>query len=680
MTSHVLGVLHCAGIADVGDDADRSELDDVAAIREATAEVDLLAVHEVALVEPSDVVQRGTADGEGCADDPVDDAGTIVRPRAEETLAQARGPSDHELESGLAEKRIGERREREGAVFQRAVRASKGRAQERDLGVVVHALPDGAEQSRFDHRVAVQDHHDRRAGGPHALVRRGPVTPVLRVGEDRRPGHVGEAGDGVVAGSVVDDDHGTSAGRDRGTGAVDHEVGCPVAHDHHVDVDVIACTGIGWFETPQAGTPPSRIGATRFARMSLSEDEPSGQVSSFHGRSPSLAAAAIEGLSVADWTLLRPESGLGAEGDLDVLVRAADLTDVVTSMVSRGFVRMPHGDPADAHLVGHDPAMATFLWVHVQTRVRAPRLALDTDTLLRSAHRPDGALVPVLGDGWLFWVLVVHTIGEHGAVPDRHRSALRTTAVAGAGVVEEVRHRLDDIGIDADIVVDCAARGDWPALEQAACDLPAPVPLVERLRGRLVALRRVRSRRGLSVAVVGPDGAGKSTLVQGLEGSLPVRTSTAYMGLTGGRMPLADRLRLPGLVFLTRVAISWVRYLSIVIARTGGDVVLVDRYAFDGRVPSGVRLGPVRRRTRRLEASMVPGPDLLVVLDAPGSVMFERKGEYDASTLETWRRAYRRIAADVEDSVVLDATEPATVVLGQAQRHVWRCLEQRWRG
>lgn len=414
--------------------------------------------------------------------------------------------------------------------------------------------------------------------------------------------------------------------------------------------------------------------------MSLSEDEPSGQVPPLRGRSASLVTVAVEALAVVDWTLLRPMSTLGAEagGDIDVLVRTEDLDEVVAAMARRGFVRMPHGDPADAHLVGHDPATASFIWVHVQTRVRAPRIALDTETLLRATRRPDHGEVPVLEDRWLFWVLVVHTMASRGSIPERHRAALRSTAAAGGSVADTVRDTFAAIGIDAGRVADLAERGDWAGLERDAAELPASVPLVERVSGRLVALRRAPTRRGLSVAVVGPDGAGKSTLVDGLERSLPVNTSTAYMGLTGGRMPLADRLRVPGVVFGARVTILWARYLSVAIRRLAGDVVLVDRYAFDGRVPSGVALGPVRRRTRRLEASAVPSPDVLFVLDAPGSLMYERKGEYDAGTLETWRDAYRRIADDVEGAVLLDATQPSIVVLGQAQQHLWTRLRDRW--
>lgn len=413
--------------------------------------------------------------------------------------------------------------------------------------------------------------------------------------------------------------------------------------------------------------------------MSLSEDEPSGQVPSPSVRSASLVAAAVDALSLGDWTLLRPESSLDADGDIDALVRPTDLSRVVAAMTDRGFVRVPHGDPAEAHLVGHDPVLASFLWVHVQTRVRAPRLELDTETLLRASRRPEGSAVPLLDSSWLFWVLVVHTIVARGSVPDRHRSSLRSTAPAGAEVAEDVRHRLDAVGVGADTIVHLASSGDWDGLERLASALPAPVPVVERLTGRFVALRRARTRRGLSVAVVGPDGAGKSTLVEGLERSLPLPTSTAYMGLTGGRMPLADRLRVPGVVFAARVAILWVRYLRVVARRAVGDVVLVDRYTFDGRVPSGVRLGPVRRRTRAMEASVVPRPDVLFVLDAPGAVMFDRKGEYDAATLETWRGAYRRIADEVDGAIVLDATQPATTVLGQAQQHVWRRFAERWR-
>src|SRR5947208_14851621 len=68
-----------------------------------------------------------------------------------------------------------------------------------------------------------------------------------------------------------------------------------------------------------------------------------------------------------------------------------------------------------------------------------------------------------------------------------------------------------------------------------------------RLMDKLWDLRR---RRGLSIALLGPDGAGKSTLAMGIQHSFVFPVRLVYMGLTGGLLRHIARLHVPGLVFL----------------------------------------------------------------------------------------------------------------------------------
>jgi thymidylate kinase len=186
------------------------------------------------------------------------------------------------------------------------------------------------------------------------------------------------------------------------------------------------------------------------------------------------------------------------------------------------------------------------------------------------------------------------------------------------------------------------------------------------------ALRHLGRRRGLSVAVVGPDGAGKTTLVHGLAASLPLPTRIQYMGLTGGWMHKAGALRVPGLVLTARVAILWLRYLRALLQRARGRIVLFERYVVDGAVPSGAELTFAGRMSRRLLRRAVPLPDLVMLLDASGSTMHVRSGEYEPAVLETWRAAYGRLANSVAILHVIDAEQPAEDVLRDAEATIWQ--------
>jgi thymidylate kinase len=176
----------------------------------------------------------------------------------------------------------------------------------------------------------------------------------------------------------------------------------------------------------------------------------------------------------------------------------------------------------------------------------------------------------------------------------------------------------------------------------------------------------------VTVAVVGPDGAGKTTLVEGLRRTLPFGTRIIYMGLTGGLMPKADALRVPGMVLGARLVIIWGRYGRGAYHRARGRVVLFDRYPLDGAVPPGFDPTPLVRLSRQVQRAACPLPDLVLFLDAPGQTMHGRKGEYTPERLETWRAAYKALRATVPMLEVIDAQQPVDRVLTEAQGYVWR--------
>jgi ABC-type cobalamin/Fe3+-siderophores transport system ATPase subunit len=184
----------------------------------------------------------------------------------------------------------------------------------------------------------------------------------------------------------------------------------------------------------------------------------------------------------------------------------------------------------------------------------------------------------------------------------------------------------------------------------------------------------------MTVAVLGPDGAGKSTLVEGLrrECALPVRTG--YMGLTGGALRHVSRLRVPGVMLAGRLLVLWGRWLGGELHALRGRVVVYDRYVYDAVAPTPYPLGPLGRASRWLQGRACPSPDLIVLLDVSGAEMYERKGEYDASTLEHWRQRFLALRTRLPRLAVVDATRPAPEVRAEVMQLVWRAMSARWRG
>ena len=246
--------------------------------------------------------------------------------------------------------------------------------------------------------------------------------------------------------------------------------------------------------------------------------------------------------------------------------------------------------------------------------------------------------------------------------------------------------------------------------EHRAAGLRERPGLLERAARRVPPAMR---RSGPVLALLGPDGAGKGLVVDSLTEQLPIAVTVGYLGVgqarprgrrSGGAVPQpgdtpgtdhrrgADR-RPPGaagpeprvrareLAFLTR---KWLRTLPTFYrayrAAWRGHVVLLDRHPLDALavLPRRTRWGS--RWERMLAQRLTPRPDAIVVLDAPGTVLFARKGEHDPELLERWRQGYLRLQGP--DVHVVDATRPAADVVAEATRLVWRELarRRRWSG
>jgi thymidylate kinase len=223
-------------------------------------------------------------------------------------------------------------------------------------------------------------------------------------------------------------------------------------------------------------------------------------------------------------------------------------------------------------------------------------------------------------------------------------------------------------------------------------------------------LERVRGRGAtLAVALVGPDGAGKTSITRRVAETLPVPSRTIYMGVNlesstlmlpttrlilmakrarGGRPDLAVSARpapsagrgslgaragrsvKSALRMTNWVAEEWFRQAVALYAGRRGQVVIFDRhffcdyYAYDVAPRHGPR--PLSARAHGfLLARAYPKPDLVVYLDAPAEVLHARKGEGTLEFLEELRRDYSSLAEVFEQFVVVDAARPADVVAAE---------------
>jgi len=214
--------------------------------------------------------------------------------------------------------------------------------------------------------------------------------------------------------------------------------------------------------------------------------------------------------------------------------------------------------------------------------------------------------------------------------------------------------------------------------------------LVLRKLDRVAGLFQPRS---LTVALLAPDGGGKTTLATELARTFYLPSRYIYMGshsdVDATRLPTTRWIQarsnqarssrnLPiwlvvrGLRFANNLVEQWYRYGMSYYHRMRGRLVLFDRYAYDVNAHGYSKLS-VKSRTRRwLLSAVAPKPDLIVFLDAPGEMLYARKGEHSPEVLEAQRQHYLGLQKRLPQMIVVDATHDADYVRRTVTSLIWR--------
>jgi len=234
----------------------------------------------------------------------------------------------------------------------------------------------------------------------------------------------------------------------------------------------------------------------------------------------------------------------------------------------------------------------------------------------------------------------------------------------------DVAHRLVDLILASDFdsanALGAEVRRRWSERRRLRSAATRLVGRVARHTSGLTLGTRGPSR---VVAILGPDGAGKTTLAEGLCRDLPTGGRYVYMGLWKESRREALLARIPGARLGLLLGRAGRASLRVRYHRARGRMVVVDRFSYDIFASADPSLGG------RLLASFVlraaPSPDELVLLDAPGEVMYARKGEHSVEVLETRRQAYLGLGTRFPQMIVLDATQSADAVRRMALDALW---------
>lgn len=398
------------------------------------------------------------------------------------------------------------------------------------------------------------------------------------------------------------------------------------------------------------------------------------------------ACAALTGAGVR-WALLRGAADLARpEGDVDLLVGASDLRRLDGVLATAGLRRLGvRGHGSHRFYFAHVPDDDLVVKLDVVTRLDfGPRQELRSGlatACLGRRRRVDGLWRLAAADE--AWLLLLHLLLDKGRFPaGRLEQARHSGAAASAdSPVAAFLDRALGSGT-AERVLRTVQDGDLRQVEELAASSvqrwAARRPLTTGwTRSRTRLLRRLelpvgRRSPGLVVALVGPDGAGKTTLSENVRRRFPLPSRAVYMGLWRDSPWDAALSRVPGGRLLQRTARILRGSLAVRWHVLRGRLVLLDRFPQDALLPGSVDTSRGGRLNLALSLRLSPRPDLVVLLDAPGEVMFARKGEHTPELLEERRQAYLRLVAGFTRSAVLDATRPAEEVTREALTAIWR--------
>jgi thymidylate kinase len=213
-----------------------------------------------------------------------------------------------------------------------------------------------------------------------------------------------------------------------------------------------------------------------------------------------------------------------------------------------------------------------------------------------------------------------------------------------------------------------------------------------------------------TIALIGPDGAGKSTIGRKLQEVFPLPMKYVYMGVNlessnlvlpttrllleikraRGQRPDITVPRDAYLQSLTRkkftkrmaesskaalrmvnlIAEEWFRQLIVWYYKFRGYYVILDRhFYFDYYDHDIANTDPKRPLSSRLHGFMLqklyPKPDFVIFLDAPSEVLFARKQERTIDILESKRQEYVRLREVMKDFAVVDVSQPVDTVVSQ---------------
>lgn len=404
---------------------------------------------------------------------------------------------------------------------------------------------------------------------------------------------------------------------------------------------------------------------------------------------------------------LYASEGMGG-GDLDCVVPGAELPSRVATLLFRNLDRIGadiikwQGSPNHYILLAardrDDVQYLAPLDLHPGYQHYGRRF-FSSDDVLRSRLRYTGAWIPSPDVEFTYYLIKKLLSCALGEAQRQHLEELYDRDPDGCQSRLAKFWSLDD----AHMIAESARTGDWATTVAQLSRLRAAL-LHRRRRAhplRTIAARakklawRIRSAfppaQGIHVVLLGPDGVGKSTVIEGLTGIFAqifpggVKTDTPA-GLINRPQAASGRPhdKTPrGLAGSVAKAIYWMSYytpgylLTVYPGLRTDSLHLSHRYLIDALVdPKRYRYGGPPWLLR-LAWKLAVKPDLIILLDAPAETIQARKREVAPDETARQCEAYRALVGALPQGRIVDASQPVERVVAAVRDTIFEHMSRR---
>lgn len=222
------------------------------------------------------------------------------------------------------------------------------------------------------------------------------------------------------------------------------------------------------------------------------------------------------------------------------------------------------------------------------------------------------------------------------------------------------------------------------------------------------AVYRLKNPVGLSIAILAPDGGGKTTIIEGVSslvsgsfhgidkryirprlfknlGSYKVFNPSEESSSNPNPhdKPLNNPIKSIIRFLFYNLDYQIGTILDINIKKVKKKLIIFDRYYFDYYVDLKRFQYNMPEWLPRVFSWSIPNPNIIFVLDAPAEVLYKRKQELPIEELRRQRNAYYNLKNNVKNVVVIDATktieevveEITTIILEKKAKQTLKLLK-----